>query len=112
MKPGDLRYKITILYNAAAGQISPNGSPVDDWQPLVTAYAKREGVTGRLFYQAAAYQMENDITFTIRFRSGIKAGMRVIEGSDTFEIKVPPADLDGRRSWLEIRTRQVLQNGG
>jgi len=112
MKPGDLRHKITILYNAAAGQTDANGVPVEHWQPLVTAYAKREGVTGRLFYQAAAFQMENDVVFIIRFRNGIKAGMRIVEDSETFEIKMPPVDLDGRRRWLEIRVRQVLQNGG
>ena len=112
MNPGDLRHKITIQYNAASGQTDTNGCPVDDWQPLVSAYAKRSGVPGRLFYQAAAYQMENDVIFTIRYRSDIRAGMRVIEGSETFEIKVPPVDLDGRRRFLEIRVRQVLQNGG
>ena len=109
---GELIHKILIQYNASADQTDDNGSPLEDWQSLMTVYAKKSGLKGRLFYQAAAVQAESDVMFTIRYSDGIKAGMRLIEGTETFEVKVPPIDLDGRRMWLEIHTRQVLQNGG
>jgi SPP1 family predicted phage head-tail adaptor len=112
IKVGDLIHKITIQYNAAEGQTNDNGCPLEDWQPFITLYAKRSGLKGRLFYQAAAVQAENEVIFTIRYCEGIKAGMRIVEGTETFEVKIPPVDADGRRMWLEIHTRQVLQNGG
>jgi len=112
MNPGDLRHKIIIQYNAALDQTDDNGNPLEDWQTLITTYAKRTGLKGKLFYQAAAAQAETDILFTVRYRDGIKAGMNVIHGTDSFEVKVPPIDPTGRRRWLEIHTRQVLQNGG
>lgn len=109
---GDLRHKILIQYNATADQTDDNGSPIEDWQSLMSVYAKRSGLKGYLFYQAAAVQAENDAMFTIRYSEGIKAGMKIIDGTETFEVKMPPIDPDGRRMWLEIHTRQVLQNGG
>jgi len=112
MNPGLLRHKITIQYNAAMDQTDANGTPLETWQELMTLYAEKSGLAGRLFYQAAAAQTETDVLFTTRYRIGIKAGMRLVHLTDTYEIKVPPVDLDGRRCWLEIHTRQVLENGG
>jgi len=112
MNSGDLRHKISIQCNAALDQTDDNGNPLEDWQTLMTTYAKRTGLKGKLFYQAAAAQAETDILFTVRYRNGIKAGMRLIHVTDSFEIKVPPVDPTGRRRWLELHTRQVLPNGG
>ncbi len=110
MNVGEMTHKIIIQNNVATGQ-NDSGFPLEDWQPLVTVYAKRTGLKGRLFYQAAAAQAESDVMFTIRYRQDIKALMRLIDGTETFEINLPPVDPDGRRMWLEIHTRQVLQNG-
>ena len=112
MNPGLLRHKITIQYNAAVDQTDTNGTPLETWQELMTLHADKNAHAGRLFYQAAAAQNETDAIFTIRYRDGIKAGMRLIHLTDTYEIKVPPVDPDGCRCWLEIHTRQVLENGG
>lgn len=111
MNPGVLRHKITIRYNASTGQTNDNGGPLEDWQTLVTVHAKRSGLKGRLFYQAAAVQAESDVMFIIRYRSDVKAGMKLIHGAESFELKIPPVDVDGRRKYLELHTRQVLQNG-
>jgi SPP1 family predicted phage head-tail adaptor len=114
MNPGKLRHKITIQYNAAAGQTDANGIPLEDWQELITTKANRTGLPlkGRLFYEASAVQAEGFVQFTIRYYPGVTAGMKLIHGADTFEIKTPPSDLDGRRLFLQILARQVLQNGG
>ncbi|HWQ89520.1 MAG TPA: phage head closure protein [Desulfitobacteriaceae bacterium] len=108
---GELRHLITIKYNATLGMTNSDGFPVETWVTLTTAWAKRSGLKGRLFYQAAAAQAETDVIFTTRFKEGIKAGMRIHEGQEIYEIKMPPIDPDGSRKWLEIHTRQVLQNG-
>ena len=107
-------HKITIQYNAQPDRVDDNGVSWPDFQPLsgMPIYAKKTGLKGRLFYQAAAAQAEDDIMFTIHYRTGLKAMMRIIEGMEIYEIKVPPVDSDGHRMWLDIHTRQVLQNGG
>lgn len=112
MNPGKLRQKIMIKYNSAPDQTDANGVPLEDWQELMTIYAGKSGLKGRLFYEAASVHAESDAIFTIRYREGIKAGMRIIHGSDIYEINAPPVDADGRRRWLEIHARQVLTNGG
>ena len=114
INPGDLRQKIIINYNAQPDRTNESGLPYPDWKPLTSAsiHAKRTGLTGRLFYQAAAAQSEADVLFTIRYRNDVKAGMQIIDGTEVFEITVPPIDPEGRRAWLEIHSRQVLQNGG
>jgi SPP1 family predicted phage head-tail adaptor len=112
MDAGDLRHRIIINYNAQTDRVDSNGVPFPDWQTLATVWAQREGVSGRLFYLAAAIQSEQDITYTIRYRTGIKVMMRIIDGTDTMEIKLPPIDVDGRRKFLEIHARAVLQDGG
>lgn len=115
MNAGELRHKIIIQYNAAAGTTDDNGNPLYDWQPITSKpiWAKREGLKGRTFYQAAAVQAESDVIFTIRYRTDVKAGMHVIEGTDEiFDIYLHPVDADGHRWWLEIHARAVLTNGG
>jgi len=112
MQAGDLRHKIKILSNAAIDETNDNGCPVENWQPFIIVWAKKDGLKGRLFYQAAAAEAESDVLFTIRYHEGIKAGMKVVHDTETFEIRIPPVDPDGSRRWLEIHTRQVLPNGG
>jgi SPP1 family predicted phage head-tail adaptor len=109
---GDLRHKITFQYDAQPDRVNGNGVPWPDWQPLVTLMAKKEGIRGYLFYQAAVTETESDITYTIRYREDIKATMQIIDGTNTYTVKVPPIDTDGRRKWLEIHARAVLQSGG
>lgn len=112
--PGALRHKITIQYNAALDQTDANGCPIEEWRELITTQAERVGLPlkGRLFYEDAVAQTEGFVQFTIRYYPGVKAGMKIIHGQETFEIKIPPSDLDGRRRFLQILARQVVQNGG
>lgn len=108
MQAGDLRHRIVIKYDANAGKSDDNANPIPDWQTLCTVWAKRQGLTGRAFYQAAALQAENDQIFIIRYRADIKAGMQIVEGNETFDIYVPTVDKDGCRQWLELHARAVV----
>jgi SPP1 family predicted phage head-tail adaptor len=105
MQAGDLKHQITIQFNAS------DGTTDDDWQTLCTVYAKKSGLTGRMFYQAAATQAESDVIFTIRYRTGIKPKMQIIDDTDTenpYEITAEPVDPDDKRQWLEIHTKRVI----
>lgn len=110
MNPGELRHRITILYNAQPDRTDDNGNSWPDWQPLTDKpiWAKRTGLKGRMFFQAAAAQAEDDMLFTIRYRSDVKAKMQIVEGSETFDIYLPPIDADGRKCWLDIHAKAVL----
>lgn len=109
---GELRHRITIEYNASVGTIDSNGVPIESWTTLHTLWAKKVGLKASQFIQAAAVQAERECAFVIRYRAGIKAGMRIIEGTEIYEITSPPIDSEGRKAWLEIHAREVLLNGG
>jgi SPP1 family predicted phage head-tail adaptor len=121
MQAGKLRHRITILQNMNDGTTDPSPS---DWQPLFTFTrngkiehdipAAQKGLTGRLFYQAAAAQSENDVIFTIRYHIGIKPTMRIVlDGDKTspYEILIEPVDTTEHRQWLEIHARRISLNG-
>jgi len=118
----DLNRIITIQNNAAEGTTDANGNPAFNWINLCTVYAQKLGLKGRLFYDAAAAQEEDDVMFTIYFRYGIRSTMRLIDTTDingvatanaqTYELKVPPTDPDGTRKYLELHCREVFENGG
>jgi len=109
---GQLTHKITINRNAQPDRTDTNGNPWPDWQLLVTAYAKKTGLKGFLYFQAAAVQAEDDVMYTIHYREDIKAGMQIIDRLETLEVKLPAFDIDGGRQWIEIHARAVLTNGG
>lgn len=105
MQAGELDKRITIQYDASDGTTNPN------WQPLCTVWASKKGLTGRTFYQAAATHAESDIIYKIRYRTGIKALMQIVDRESTMTIKAPPVEI-GRKQWLEIHAKDVLINGG
>jgi SPP1 family predicted phage head-tail adaptor len=106
MNAGDLRNKIIIQHDTSDGISAPV------WATFDTVWANKRGLVGRVFYQAAAVQSESDVIYTIRFKAGITAGMQILDGTNTFRIKAPPVDSDGRKIWLEIHAEEVLTNGG
>jgi SPP1 family predicted phage head-tail adaptor len=109
---GQLTHKLTINYNAQPNRTDDNGNPFPDWQLLDTVFAKKTGMKGYQYFQAAAVQAEDDVLYTILYRGDIKAGMQIIDKLEILEIKVPPFDLEGDRHWVDIHARAVLNNGG
>jgi len=112
MQSGELRHRAKILYNDSDG--THDASP-DDWETLCEVWAAKKGLTGRLFYSAAAAQSENDVVLTIRYRTGIKPEMRIVLDGDTanpYKITSEPVDVADGKQWLEIHIQRVDQNGG
>lgn len=109
MQAGDLRHRIIIQQNVSDGTTDPS------WQTLVEVWTAKKAATGRLFYEAAAAQSENDVVFTIRHRTGVKPEMRIVLDGDTanpYRITSEPVDVADGRLWLELHARRVDQNGG
>ena len=110
INPGELRHKIIIQHNVNDGTADP--SP-EDWQPFCTVWAAKKGLKGRLFYEAAAAQSENDVIFTIRYHIGITPTMRIVdESGQPYAITAEPIDPTDRRQWLELHARRIDTNGG
>lgn len=112
MQSGELKHKIKILYNNSDGTHDP--SP-EDWATLCEIWAAKKGLVGRAYYAAAAAQSENEIVFTVRYRTGIKPEMRIELDGDTnnlYRITSEPVELGDARMWLEIHATRVDQNGG
>ena len=101
VNPGTLRHRILILQKDAT-TTDTDGYPTKTWEPLFSAWAKVEPLAGREYFQAAAAQAQHQVRFTIRYRRGITADMRLRWDSQDYEIKGPPIDLGGRRKWLQI----------
>lgn len=99
MQAGKLRHRITI--QKLVHKTDCNGNPVKEWVDVTTVYADKRGLSGRLYYQAAAVQAENDVLYVIRYRPDVKAKMRVVDDGE-YTIK-SAIDKDGRKQWLELR---------
>lgn len=112
MNIGAYNRKITFMQdvNKDKGTKDENDNPIEDWQPWKTIWCKKEGLSGRTFYQAKAVQAETDILFTIRYMEGITTDMRIVENSNTYRIKVPLLDKDGKKRELQI-TASLISNG-
>jgi len=103
MNAGDLRHLITFQ--------EPDGTATDDEGNAVLVYKKVcdtmaaiKDVSGRDFYEAAAHQMENIVTFTIRWRNGLRNDMQIVYGGTVYDI-VQINHLGYRRDWTQIKVR-------
>jgi phage head-tail adaptor, putative, SPP1 family len=108
LQAGLLKHKITIQHD-----ISDGTEETKTWTNLCTVWAAKKGLTGRLYYSAAAAQSENDVIFTIRYRADIKPNMHIILGTESaYEITSEPVDIADNHQWLEIHARRIDTNGG
>lgn len=117
MQAGELKHRITINHNVSDGTTDP------DWQPLFTFIrdgitchdlaAAKKALTGRLYYAAAAAQSENEVIFTIRYKTDIKPTMQIVdETAQPYEITSEPVNVADGKQWLEIHAKKIDANGG
>lgn len=97
MIPGALQHEI-ILQAPDAGQDSV-GQPVTTWTTFATVRAHIRDATGRQF--AAAQAMQNAVyaEITIRYLPGVTPSMRVLHGTDVYDIE---SILGQDRFWLTL----------
>lgn len=108
MNPGELNTKITIQKKPDTGTTNDNDFPVEDWVDFIrNLWVAKIGLSDRVFYQAAQNQSENDVTFKSRYRKGIKAGMRVLEGDNIYEVEGDPIDKAGKKREMFIHCKKV-----
>lgn len=102
MRPGLIDRKITIQERSITR--SKHGDIEVTWSTKSTPWADRRQSRLKEEYQGQQEVDVRDITFTIRYESGIDESMRVIDG-DTYDILA--VEEKGRQDWLELHCRKL-----
>ncbi|MCR3758158.1 phage head closure protein [Clostridium felsineum] len=108
MNPEELNTRITI--EEYKNVPDDDGFESKEWVEFKKLWAKKTGLSGRVFYAAAAVQSESDVVFKIRYTKEITASMRIVEGENIYDIKADPVDRDGKRKELYITASKVRAN--
>jgi SPP1 family predicted phage head-tail adaptor len=85
MQAGKLNRRVTIEQQSTTQD--EYGQPVETWTEVATVWADIRDITGKEFVSAQATQNPVQTKITIRYRAGILPAMRVVHGSDTYNIE-------------------------
>ena len=85
MQAGRLNKRITIQ-SPATGQ-DATGEPTTGWTDVATVWASIVDVSGREYVAAGGMQNSAQTKITIRYRAGIVPSMRVVHGSDAYNVE-------------------------
>ena len=85
MEAGVLRNRITIQKKSVTR--NSYGEEVITWVTHCQAWAQIEPLSGREFLEARQIQAEGMVRFTMRYQAGIAPEMRVLDGSEIFNIQ-------------------------
>lgn len=107
---GQLRHRITFLNPPSEGT-NENGFPSTEWTEVTTIWAGLKTITGkgksRVFYEAAAQQMQDNLEFYFRYRSDLHKRMRLIYNDIEYEI-VALEDENGLKKMMTCIVREVI----
>ncbi|MGJ5817042.1 phage head closure protein [Paludibaculum fermentans] len=82
------------------------GEAVDTWADTAHTYAHKSSRSGREFYSASRTVAEDAVFFTIRHMDGLDSTMRVLHGSDAYDITAIRYS-EKRRESIELQCRKV-----
>jgi SPP1 family predicted phage head-tail adaptor len=108
MRAGQLRHRLT-LQQLAAGQ-DEIGQPVQTWTDVATDWGDVRFLKGIEAVKAGAPVSVADCSIRVRFRAGVTAGMRYVEGSTVYDIQTVLPDTTGKR-YLDLACKQGGSNG-
>ena len=102
-RAGELRHTIVIQQEAR----TPDGQGgfTIVWNTFATVYGGFEPLSGVESVVARQLQDATTHRLTIRYLSGVKAGMRVLYNSRLFNIR-DVLNLDERNRWMELRVEE------
>lgn len=107
--PGRLDRRI-VLQTASVTRDAMGGEVIT-WVTTATVWARKMPVSGGRFYSAESKNYDASLEYTIRHRTDVVTGMRVVHGDDTFEIvSVNPGEA--RNRYLTLGVRAVNQSTG
>ena len=76
-----------VLIQSPATWQDATGEPTTGWTDVATVWASIVDVSGREYVAAGGLQNSAQTKITIRYRSGIVPSMRVVHGSDAYNVE-------------------------
>lgn len=107
MEAGSLRRRVTIQQRVAAVQDS-YGAEAVCWADVATVWAAVEPILGREFVEARQLTAELTTRIRIRYRAGITPAMRVLHGSEVYEV-VSVQHVRSENREIVLMCRQILE---
>ena len=108
MQAGKLNRRITIEQRSTTQDAI--GQPVETWTTVATVWADVRSTNGLSFIKEAikadADVSISRVSFRIRHRTGINAGMRVVFNTENYDIEAVMPDMAGKRH-LDIVCQKV-----
>lgn len=109
MQAGKLRELITLQAPGVAKD--GLGQRVESWNTVADVYARAQPLRGREFFAAGQINSEASVKFTIRYRDGVTANMRVLWRGVPHALVAEPMDVDGQRVQLELLCSAGIRDG-
>lgn len=108
MRGGTLRHRVTLQ------EKSPTRSAYHDelpgWTDLAAnaeVWAAKEPLQGREFFDARRAGAEQPVWFRIRYRSDVTPAMRLVHGSELYDI-VSVVEVEGRQRELRLMCNRII----
>jgi SPP1 family predicted phage head-tail adaptor len=99
MRAGQLRHRVSIQTNSAVQ--NGFGEPTTSWSETAKAWARVENLQGQELFAAQQLIPEVTTKITMRYRAGMRADMRIVMGSRSFDIK-SVLNVEERNRTLEL----------
>ena len=107
MEAGRLDQRITI--QRKVDSVNDLGENEPTWANVVTVWAEKKYLRGREFFAASQAQSDVSCVFRIRHRAGLTGQMRVVHGSERFDISaVLPSP---RKDHIELMAVEGVRDG-
>ena len=104
MKPGSMRYRITL--QRQPDSYDEYGNLADEWEDVCTVWADIVPVSGREYLAAEQSMAETQFKIYMRYRDDVNSKQRAICGSHVYELL---AVLGSRRSgMLTIMAKEIV----
>jgi len=101
MQAGKLRHRVE-LQQVIYSQDNQSGAAIETWQTLASVWASIEPLSARDFIAAQASQNQISARAVIRYRKGIKSGMRLIHANAIYSIEGVLPDKDSGQEYLTL----------
>lgn len=111
MNVGRFKHQITIQRPDYDNEtVDSYGRRSTPWVDVARLYAQVVDVSSREFYEAAAHQLQNTVTFTTRWVAGITADMQIMFDGVAYAID-QVNHLGYRRDFLRIKAHAIASEG-
>jgi SPP1 family predicted phage head-tail adaptor len=108
MRAGSMRHVVTI--ESPTKTQDSTGSIVSSFATFAETRASIEPITGREFFSASQVQSDVTTRIRIRFMEGVTPKMRVVHGSDYYDIQaVLPDSRSGRHEMQLMCAKRAVQ---